>query len=207
MPKQLTPAAAEGVPTITRRSILSGLAVSTAFLAVPVTEASDKADAELLGLEAEFSASYDRFDAATERRSEIEARVLAAEPPKPIEPPMPKELDDALLGLTIEEIRDGRHPVCQATARHREEYRHSVDAWRTACEAIARDHGLPAAEAEQNRTMFEAADAADTVLDTPAQSLVGIMVKLRVHECWTFEPEDLLASIAADIGKMAEVQS
>lgn len=192
----------------TRRNALTAIPACGLAAIVPASaQAFDLQDAELLRLEAEFSAAYDRFDAATHRHSEIESRVYAAKPPKPAEPPMPKELSDAVVKLSIEQFRDTNNLVCQAMARHREEYRQIFAAWETECATIERDNSLPEAEAEQNRLMFEASDAAEAVLDVPAKTLAGILIKLRVHDRWTFDADDILASITADIEAMAGVRS
>jgi hypothetical protein len=187
---------------LTRRSILGGLAAATALVAADHAGAVGNPDAELFRIEAEFNVASDAMQAACDKAAAVDERVRSLLRPMPAWQPLPDDLDAALHEMTIKDLFED-HPLAPALRKHTEDNDQRHEAWKAECDDITRQSGLPEAEEEQERTIDAAGDIAESLLDMPALTLAGMLVKLRVHERWTFDESELLKSIAADIERMA----
>lgn len=207
MPNTPIPAAAEGMPKITRRSTLFGLAATTALaIASSAAAMPSNIDARLLQLEAEFDAAYSTFDAAADREEEINDLVRCLFPPRPEDLPFPPDLMAAYDAMTMAEFRDTEHPV---NVGHREHSRRNAglrSAWEAQREKVRRRFGLPAARAETEAAMNTLTAIAHEAIHTPVSRASDILIKLKINERWDLESDVVLEAITADIKALSECE-
>jgi hypothetical protein len=73
--------------------------------------------------------------------------------------------------------------------------------WEAEQERVRRQYGVPEAEAEEDRAGTALAEIADRIMETPATTLAGLLVKRRLAD--KADQVALLHSIAADLDAMA----
>lgn len=105
----------------------------------------------------------------------------------------PDKIDDSWLA----------HPAAVAWRENDRQLTERFKAWQAECEEIIRKSGLREVEDERERLISTAGDIAESLLDMRAQTLAGMLVKLRVHQRWTFNEYEILESLTADIKAMA----
>lgn len=226
MPNTHVPAAGEAMPAtevmptigrFSRRAILGALAIGSTTAAVlvvaPHADAAGDVDAELFRIEAEVNAAYAIYEDAADKVGEIEERVNRVKQPRPPKLPGTDEIKaafwDMARGVDPDKIDDSwlAHPAAVAWRENDRQLTERFKAWQAECDEITRKSGLREAEDERDRTMNALNDIAEPLLDMRAQTLAGMLVKLRVHERWTFDEFEILESLTADIKAMADARS
>lgn len=222
MPKLTFPAAGEAMPAtevmpilgrFSRRAFLGALTVGStaaaALVVAPQADAAADVDAELFQIETKFNAAYAIYEDVADKVGEIEERVFRLKPPKPAKLPGTHEIKatfwEMARGIDPNGTDDSwlAHPAAVAWRENDRESRQRLEAWQAECEEIIRKSGLREAEEERDRLMSTAGDIAESLLDKRAQTLAGMLVKLRVHQCWTFDEYEILDTLTADIKAMA----
>lgn len=171
--------------------------------------AVEQPDAELFQIETKFNSAYAIYEDVADKVGEIEERVFRLKPPKPAKLPGTHEIKatfwEMARGIDPNGTDDSwlAHPAAVAWRENDRESRQRLEAWQAECEEIIRKSGLREAEEERDRLMSTAGDIAESLLDKRAQTLAGMLVKLRVHQCWTFDEYEILDTLTADIKAMA----
>ncbi len=187
----------------TRRAVVGGLAASLPVAAALVARAlaagatSRGPDAELIRLGEEYEAALARIEAVLHDLSVREQRAIDAYPPEPADPPMPSGVND-MRNLTLDELASDRHPLA---AWSREKHRLQQE-WIAEKERVRQQHGVPEAEMEEARASDALQMIVGRILDTPAATLSGLLVKRRLadHE----DADAILESIVDDLDALAE---
>ncbi|MER9634257.1 hypothetical protein [Mesorhizobium sp. M0228] len=215
MPNALIAAAAEGLPSINRRQVLHSLAASSAAAAALVAaipaEPAEHPDADLFWLDQEMAEAEAQMHRANEACCRIGRKADKLYPPQPagwVEPRMPDDLHEMTGGMLV---RDLAFPEKQPAPlrdfhKSREEQRAAHRALQEVfldkVNEINREAGVDAAESAYRARSAEFYKVGDRVLATPANTLEGIVVKLRAADRIGAK-NDALISIAADIRRLA----
>jgi hypothetical protein len=209
MPNARVPANAVALPSLSRRSLLAGIAAaSTAGMRAAAAQTSTP-DAKLCALQRTFEEAVAAHKIAQRRYCDCETRYFALKP-KP-----PEELTiDGPLGRLLANQWD---VVRTITLRHLLNDSEQSALWDVARAALplARAHeaklraarrktGVPAAEAANNAAVDRVHEVMEAVLAAPARSLAGLAVKARVLKAWGCpdwwsEDADTCDSLAAQI--------
>lgn len=205
MPNITVLAAATGLSKINRRTALALGASLAAATVSAAASATGNPDADLFRLEAEFNAAMDAVDTAGDKVDEASQRAFSQRPLEPEKTPVPADLMAAFKEMPVWGIGNLDHPVGRAWSEHLERDRRLHEAWATECAEIRRQCGLDAAEAEQSRLEGLAGNIAEQILEVRAVTMIGVLVKLRVHERWAYSDGEVLESIEADIKNIAGV--
>jgi hypothetical protein len=163
---------------------------------------STKLDAELFRLKAEYFAVDKRVLRAHAKVTKAEKEVCRLSPPKPDTDGFPKDLHEAYGRLTVNQLSDPENATIIALHERREEEQLRRAAWKAECDEIIRKSGLREAEAKEQAAMAGAGDVAARILDTPARTPAGLLVKLSIHDHWAFEDWEILKAITADLEAM-----
>lgn len=229
MPNTHVPAAGEAMPAanVSRRiALLGGLSAAAALAVIPKVHAApaDHPDAELFRLERDLEAAHARREKASEVNCRIAAEIAASLPPRPLHPSdwhspsMPAELremhDAALQTATFAEVAKydtwKPEPVRawhEAVGRERDEVKATWEEWAALSNERHRERDYDALEDHHTALLDEGWDIGMRICKVPAQSLEGMMVKIRVSDLLTLEDfgdaNEAFASIAADIRRLA----
>ncbi|MER9870835.1 hypothetical protein NKJ35_27280 [Mesorhizobium sp. M0136] len=216
MPNALVAAAAEGLPSINRRQVLHSLAASSAaaaalVAAIPAARAAEHPDADLFWLDQEMVEAEAQMNRANKACCRVGRKADKLYPPQPAawkERRMPDDLHEMTGGMLV---RDLAFPEKQPAPlrdfhRAREEQRAAHRALQEAfvikVAEINREAGVDAAEAAYSARSAEFYQVGDRILAMPANTLAGIIVKLRAADKIDAKSEALI-SIAADIRRLA----
>lgn len=192
---------------VNRRTLVAATAANL-VIGTALTSAASEAeqlDAELYRLEAEFKTAFAAMRQSDAKVDEVNMRVQSMLPPEPTDLPMTDELAAAFDEMPVKHMGDPRHPVGVAILERSKANKQRREAWRAECERIEEDCGLFTAQAEHSRSIGVVDEIADAILATPSQTLAGMLTKLRVHEDWDYEADEILSSIAEDIKAMANL--
>ncbi|TIP22799.1 MAG: hypothetical protein E5X67_35870 [Mesorhizobium sp.] len=222
MPNTTVRAAAEGMPDVNRRRLLNlagaglALAATSAIAgkasAAPIDAApAEHPDAALFRLDQEMEEAYSQMNRASEVCSKVSRKCEKLYPPRPPaweDPDMPDHLHEMNLDRRI---RDEMPEPIRAWLKERREQRAANGALQEAFSAkwaeINREGGLDAAEDAFNVRSNELWELGLRIFATPANTLEGMVVKLRAADrmdlqSFADENEGFL-SIAADIRRLA----
>ncbi|RWM21746.1 MAG: hypothetical protein EOR73_10050 [Mesorhizobium sp.] len=215
MPNALVRAAAEGLPSINRRQMLHKLAASSAaatLAMVPAAPAAEHPDADLLRLDQEMLEAETRVELADKVCGLVgrEAdKLLDRLPPRPAEwkePSMPDNIRDVLGSVLVRDLPyPERHPAAlrdwhRSCEQQRAASRALLEAHQDKVDHIYREAGIDAAEDAYCARAAEVFRVCERILQTPANTAAGILVKLRAAEEIN---ADALTSIVADIRRLA----
>ncbi|RWK81604.1 MAG: hypothetical protein EOR45_31935 [Mesorhizobium sp.] len=217
MPNTTVRAAAEGMPDVNRRRLLLGLAAaSTAAAALAVAPPAHSAvlgehpDAELFRLEQEMdkaSAAMNRALKACQRIDRKCDKLFPPNPPKWEEPDMPEDVRVAFQAMTVKDMGTINRPAIYAAwSNEVKEQKAAHEALRVAhcakVDEIQLKFGVGAAEDAFDASVSALYAVGRRILATPANTLGGLLVKLRVADNLDLQhavENDALVSIAADI--------
>ncbi|WP_192362817.1 hypothetical protein [Mesorhizobium mediterraneum] len=221
MPNTTVRAAAEGMPAINRRRMLLGLAAaSTAAAAITVASAAGCApaehpDAELFRLEQEMEAAHARMNQQAKVCERIDRKcdkLFPPNPPKWEEPDMPEDVRVAFQAMTVKDMGTNNRPAIYAAWSNEVKEQKAANnglhqAYHAKWEEINRESGLDAAEDAFGVRNNELWELGLRIFATPANTLEGMVVKLRAADrmdlqSFADENEGFL-SIAADIRRLA----
>ncbi|RWB94625.1 MAG: hypothetical protein EOQ56_30805 [Mesorhizobium sp.] len=211
MPNALVRAAAEGLPAISRRQVLSLAASSAALVTGSAATAGEHTDADLFWLDQEMAEAEAQMNLANKACERVGRKADKLFPPRPAEwkePSMPAHLSEMMGGMLV---RDLAFPEKQPAPLR--DWHRVCEEQRAACRALLEEHqdkvdeiyraaGIDAAEAAYSARSAEFFRVGDRILATPANTLAGIIVKLRAAEKIDAKSEALV-SIAADIRRLA----
>ncbi|MER8581729.1 hypothetical protein NKG95_24070 [Mesorhizobium sp. M1423] len=219
MPNHAVRAAAEGLPSINRRQVLRSLAASSAVAAtlvtIPAASAAEHPDADLFWLDQEMAEAEAQMNRANEACCRIGRKVDKLYPPQPAgweEPRMPDDLHEMTGGMLVRDLAlPEKQPAplrdfYKSREEQRAAHRALQEAFLDKVDEINREAGVDAAEAAYRARSAEFYKVGDRILATPANTLEGIVVKLRAADklgrCNSDE-NDAFISIAADIRRLA----
>jgi hypothetical protein len=187
MPKSSIPANGNRVPSLTRRSLLAGMASAAA--GVPASAAIPPPDAAVSALAQTYTDALATYEAAERHRTACERRYLAECPDPPAALTHAGPLGKLLASKWTWWDADDLKWLLKDRAQ-RQHWRAARKLLAVAREAEAADRrfaaetGLPAAEAAQ-RAASEALDAlADAILALPAETAAALALKARVVKTW-----------------------
>lgn len=218
MPNALVRAAAEGLPSISRRQMLHKLAASSAAATLamaPAAPAAEHPDADLFWLDQEMAEAEVQMKRAAKACSRAGRRAEKLQPPRPPEwrePLMPDEIRDVLGSVLVRDLPyPERHPAAlrdwqRSCEEQRAASRALLEAHQERIDAIDREAGVDAAEDALSARTDEMYKVGHRILATPAHTLAGLLIKVRAAdrmECTFVRDNDALISIAADIRRLA----
>jgi hypothetical protein len=193
---------------MTRRTALKGVAALAVATVAPATAIAATSDAELFRLEARLNKAWAAWKATDDPVNKAEKRYFATTDRTPfVEEEMPPDLDAMFLGLTIAEHAKmpASHPI-KAWFQAAADRRAAWNAEREAADATAREaSGLDDAEAIRDAAWETVREITNAIFDTPADTLAGVMVKVRADEAYSIDEADHegFASIVADLRGIA----
>jgi hypothetical protein len=192
----------------TRRAVLAGVAAMPALTA-SAAMASPATDHQLLVLDRELKAAHALMEAASNRCSECNERAAAMQPPEIAAPQPPEEIRhlwETATGYAINMLAatQPEHPYF-AWRRDTEEQRAAADqANRAAWLKAQHDSGSIEAQAEFDDAHEEMMAIFDEMMETPAHSVAGMLVK--VEAAYLIEVQDdpgnVWESIVADFRRL-----
>ncbi|RWQ21599.1 hypothetical protein [Mesorhizobium sp.] len=221
MPNTTVLAAAEGMPEINRRRMLLGLAAaSTAAAAITVASAAGCApaehpDAALFRLDQEMEEAYSQMNRAAKVCKRVSRKCEKLYPPRPPkweEPDMPEDVRVAFQAMTVKDMGTINRPAIYAAWSNEVKEQKAAnnglqDAYSAKWKEINREGGLDAAEDAFDVRSNELWELGLRIFATPANTLEGMVVKLRAAvrmDLQSFADEnDGFLSIAADIRRLA----
>ncbi|TPN45324.1 hypothetical protein FJ976_24120 [Mesorhizobium sp. B1-1-9] len=221
MPNTHVLAAGEAMPAanVSRRlALLGGLSAAAALAVMPRAHAApaEHPDAELFRLDKEMDKAAAAMKEALRACRRLDKKCAKLYPPAPAnweEPRIPEDAREAFATATIGDTWGGKLPPIYAA------WRKGVGEQRTAYEAlriahrakvddIQREVGADAAEEAFEASISAQYDVAGRILALPANTLAGVLVKLRMADTMDLQSaceNDALVSIAADIRRLATV--
>ncbi|MER9631758.1 hypothetical protein [Mesorhizobium sp. M0296] len=216
MPNALVAAAAEGLPSINRRQVLHSLAASSAaaaalVAAIPAAPAAEHPDADLFWLDQEMAEAETQMNLANKaccRAGKIADKLYPPQPAAWAEPRMPDHVHEMVASMLVRDLAiPEKQPAPlrdfhRARDQQRAAQRALQDAFLDKVDEINRQAGVDAAEAAYRARSAEFYKVGDRILATPANTLAGIIVKLRAADKIDAKSEALI-SIAADIRRLA----
>ncbi|MBZ9981349.1 hypothetical protein LB521_09275 [Mesorhizobium sp. BR-1-1-8] len=222
MPNTAVRAAAEGMPALNRRRLLLGLAAaSTAAAAITVApgvhsaEPAAHPDAALFLLDKEMDKATAAMNRALKAARRIDKKCDKLFPPEPPiweEPAMPEDVRTAFNAMTVQDLVDNRAAIyvawCKEVGEQRAAHKALRAAHRAKVDEIQREFGADTAEDVFNESVSAQYDVGERILATPANTVEGLLVKLRVADDLDLHhaaENDALVSIAADIRRWAGV--
>lgn len=227
MPNPHVPAAGEAMPAaklitgrFSRRAMLVGAVAAVPAIAGAVSAPAEMhgrlpaehPDAELFRLDLEMAEAQARKEEALKVESETYSKCRELHPPEmggwqDLEMPA-----DVLAYVTAQPFANPKNDPEEVRAywQARKESRKAHQALQEArleqVEAINRQGGLTAAELAYEARFEEAWEIGKRIFDTPANTLDGMMIKLRTADRLELpigaEDNEALASIAADIKRL-----
>jgi hypothetical protein len=221
LPLALPPPYLAATDEPTRRTVLACLGVGTAAVtlaAVPHAEAAGD-DARLFAAERRLLALKVAWDEANDRYNEAEEKYYAALPPRPAFDPLPDDIEAALCGVglswpkaTVGEIDDlarfsPEHPFNGWIAQQREKYAEAVPAWEKMDDRLREHYEVDEASEADSASGDAFMQAAQELLEEPAHTFAGVMVKIRVFDLAYADCADAgeaAALIFADIRRLAD---
>lgn len=215
MPNVLVRAAAEGLPSISRRQVVLSLAASSAaattLVAISAAAGAEHPDADLFWLDEEMKeaeAQMNRANKACERVGRKADKLFPPRPAEWVEPSMPDDIRDVLGSVLVRDLTyPERHPAAlrdwnKSCEQQWAACRALLEAHQVKVDEIYREAGIDAAEAAYSARCAEFFRVGNRILATPANTLEGILVKLRAADKIDAKSEALI-SIAADIRRLA----
>lgn len=195
MPGARVAASAIALPSLTRRSLLGGLAVAPASLTpwstlpAPATAIPADPDAALIDLMRTFEQARAAYEAAQRTYNDCEGRYFDLKPA----PPEALTIRGSL-GHLLTTKRD-MWRACELRALLRDEERSEL--WEDACgmlpiarryearlRRIKRATDLAAAETAHHAALDRVADVTQAMLTVTARSLSGLAIKARIVKEW-----------------------
>ncbi|RUV63192.1 MULTISPECIES: hypothetical protein [unclassified Mesorhizobium] len=214
MPNALVRAAAEGLPSISRRQVLSlaaSSAAATTLATISLAQPAEHPDIDLLWLDQEMAEAEAQMNGANKACERVGRKADKLFPPRPAnweEPTMPGHLHEMYAGMLVRDLAfPEKWPAPlrawqKAIDERRAAYRALQEAHQDKVDGIYREAGIDAAEAAYSARSAEFFRVGHRILAMPAATLEGILVKLRAADKIAAEKEALI-SIAADIRRLA----
>ncbi|RUV41417.1 hypothetical protein EOD29_22950 [Mesorhizobium sp. M1A.T.Ca.IN.004.03.1.1] len=202
-----------------RRAMLVGAIASIPAIAGAVaapaiaTTVDTHPDAELIRLDAEMGEAHARKEASLKVESETYFKCAELHPPQPgkwQDPEMPADITAYIIAHPFNKPKDDPEEVrayFKACEDSKAAHDASREAWLEEVEAINRKGGLKEAELAYEACLDKAWEIGRLIFATPANTLHGMMIKLRTADRLELpvdaENNEALASIAADIRRLA----
>jgi len=198
---------------VSRRRFIGTSAALAALAAVGSATAIEADDAELFQLEAEYNAAQQRWSDDIDADNEIEEQ-FSAEWPAPEWPesiPMLPEVEAEFRRVTVSEHEmmlkyASDHPYCVWHRENEAATSAARDAWYDATGQRQDELKRRRGEHDPHAACAVLNDLSNAILDTPAMTLAGTLVKLRLGKWFEDNHEDLsrlIQSVTADIERMA----
>ncbi|HEV7254080.1 MAG TPA: hypothetical protein VGN97_13425 [Mesorhizobium sp.] len=192
---------------LTRRAAFHPIALMGAAVAAPsvalAVAPAPQPDAELFRLAAEFQKAMQVYEREADATDIIEERYFALRPEKPERRQLPCEINEAFKALPVGALHNRGNPTLRAMDEFQRREDERQEAWAAERERLQAELGLPEAEKRRDALLEAANDICDAILATPAATVAGMLLKLRVNEQAGLEPDYALASVRADMERIA----